>query len=91
MRATGIVRRVDDLGRVVLPKELRRTLRIRNGEPLEIYIDKDSEVILKKYAPLNELGQYAQKYTDTLNNVLGHTICVADRDEIIAVSGSPKK
>lgn len=66
-------------------------MRIRNGEPLEIYTDKNGEVILKKYAPINELEHFAQEYADSLNSVLGHTICVVDRDEIISVSGVPKK
>ncbi|MBF7081786.1 stage V sporulation protein T [Desulfallas sp. Bu1-1] len=91
MRATGIVRRIDDLGRVVIPKEIRRTMRIRDGEPLEIYIDKEGEVILKKYSPINDLGQFAQEYADSLHEVLGHVVCVADRDEIIAVAGRFKK
>jgi len=91
MRATGIVRRIDDLGRVVIPKELRRTMRIRNGEPLEIYLDRNGEVILKKYSPINDLGQFAQGYADSLHEVLGHVVCVTDMDEIIAVSGWSKK
>jgi len=91
MRATGIVRRIDDLGRVVIPKELRRTMRIRNGEPLEIYLDRDGEVILKKYSPINDLGQFAQGYADSLHEVLDHVVCVTDLDEIIAVSGWSKK
>ncbi|KJS11270.1 MAG: stage V sporulation protein T [Peptococcaceae bacterium BRH_c8a] len=91
MRATGIVRRIDDLGRVVIPKELRRTMKIRNGEPLEIYLDRDGEVILKKYSPINDLGKFAQGYADSLHEVLGHVVCVTDMDEIIAVSGWSKK
>ena len=91
MKATGVVRRIDDLGRVVIPKEIRRTMRIRNGEPLEIYVDREGEVILKKYAPISELGNYAQEYADSLNEALGHAVCIADRDEIIAVSGIAKK
>ena len=64
MRATGIVRRIDDLGRVVVPKEIRRTLRIREGDPLEIFTDKDGEIILKKYSPIGELGAFAQQYVE---------------------------
>lgn len=91
MKATGIVRRIDDLGRVVIPKEIRRTMRIRDGEPLEIYVDREGEVILKKYAPINDLRDYATEYADSLNEALGHIVCIADRDEIIAVSGGHKK
>lgn len=91
MKATGIVRRIDDLGRVVIPKEIRRTMRIREGEPLEIYVDREGEVILKKYSPINELGEFAKEYADSLYEALGHVVCIADRDEIIAVSGGLKK
>lgn len=91
MKATGIVRRIDDLGRVVIPKEIRRTMRIRDGEPLEIYIARDGGVILKKYFPMQDLGQFAQGYADSLYEVLGHVVCVADRGEIIAVAGRSKK
>lgn len=91
MKATGIVRRIDDLGRVVIPKEIRRTLRIREGDPLEIFVDRDGEVILKKYSPIGELGDFAKEYADSLHEALGHVACIADRDIIIAVSGAPKK
>ncbi|AGC69453.1 stage V sporulation protein T [Thermoclostridium stercorarium subsp. stercorarium DSM 8532] len=91
MKATGIVRRIDDLGRVVIPKEIRRTLRIREGDPLEIFTDREGEVILKKYSPIGELGDFASDYAESLHNTSGHIICVADRDSIIAVSGAPKK
>ncbi|SFR07661.1 stage V sporulation protein T [Desulfoscipio geothermicus] len=91
MKATGIVRRIDDLGRVVIPKEIRRTMRIREGEPLEIYVDREGEVILKKYSPINELGEFAKEYADSLHEALGHVVCIADRDEVIAVSGGYKK
>lgn len=91
MKATGIVRRIDDLGRVVIPKEIRRTMRIRDGEPLEIYVDREGEVILKKYSPITDLGQYAKEYADSLHEAIGYIVCVADRDEIIAVSGGFKK
>ncbi|MEG3072441.1 MAG: stage V sporulation protein T [Peptococcaceae bacterium] len=91
MKATGIVRRIDDLGRVVIPKEIRRTLRIREGDPLEIFVDREGEVILKKYSPIGELGEFAKEYADSLYEALGHISCIADRDNIIAVSGAPKK
>jgi len=91
MKATGIVRRIDDLGRVVIPKEIRRTLRIREGDPLEIFVDREGEVILKKYSPIGELGDFAKEYAESLCEALGHIACIADRDAIIAVSGAPKK
>ncbi|WP_347489684.1 stage V sporulation protein T [Desulfoscipio sp. XC116] len=91
MKATGIVRRIDDLGRVVIPKEIRRTLRIREGDPLEIFVDREGEVILKKYSPIGELGDFAKEYADSLHEALGHISLIADRDAVIAVSGASKK
>lgn len=91
MKATGIVRRIDDLGRVVIPKEIRRTLRIREGDPLEIFTDRDGGVILKKYSPISELGQFANEYAETLYETLGTPALISDRDEMIAVSGLSKK
>ena len=91
MKATGIVRRIDDLGRVVIPKEIRRTLRIREGDPLEIFVDREGEVILKKYSPIGELGDFAKEYADSLHEAIGHIACIADRDTIIAVAGGQKK
>lgn len=91
MKATGIVRRIDDLGRVVIPKEIRRTLRIREGDPLEIFVDRDGEVILKKYSPISELGDFAKEYADALYDSLGSMILICDRDAVIAVSGTSKK
>lgn len=91
MKATGIVRRIDDLGRVVIPKEIRRTMRIREGEPLEIFVDREGEVILKKYSPIGELSDFAQEYADALSDETGHAVFVLDRDEIIAVSGISRK
>ncbi|MFC0190377.1 stage V sporulation protein T [Fictibacillus aquaticus] len=91
MKATGIVRRIDDLGRVVIPKEIRRTLRIREGDPLEIFVDRDGEVILKKYSPINELGDFAKEYAESLAESSGHTVLIADRDTYIAVAGGSKK
>ena len=91
MKATGIVRRIDELGRIVVPKEIRRTLRIREGDPLEIFTDKDGEIILKKYSPMGELSSFAQEYVDATAGILGCPVCVTDRDQIIAVAGMPKK
>jgi AbrB family transcriptional regulator (stage V sporulation protein T) len=91
MKATGIVRRIDDLGRVVIPKEIRRTLRIREGDPLEIFVDRDGEVILKKYSPIGELGDFAKEYAESLYESLNHIVLISDRDSIIAVAGASKK
>jgi len=91
MKATGIVRRIDDLGRVVIPKEIRRTLRIREGDPLEIFVDREGEVILKKYSPISELGHFATEYAEALFDSLQHPILICDRDEVIAVAGVSKK
>ncbi len=91
MRATGIVRRIDELGRVVIPKEIRRTLRIREGDPLEIYTDHDGEVVLKKYSPIGEIAAIAKDYTDSLYRTLGHITLISDRDAIVAVSGASKR
>ncbi len=91
MKATGIVRRIDDLGRVVIPKEIRRTLRIREGDPLEIFVDRDGEVILKKYSPIGELGDFAKEYAESLFESTGHITLISDRDSIITVAGASKK
>ena len=91
MKATGIVRRIDDLGRVVIPKEIRRTLRIREGDPLEIFVDRDGEVILKKYSPISELGDFAQEHAESLSEHSDQLVLIGDRDSIIAVSGGSKK
>ncbi|MBE5928413.1 MAG: stage V sporulation protein T [Lachnospiraceae bacterium] len=90
MKATGIVRRIDDLGRVVIPKEIRRTLKIREGDPLEIFTDKEGEIILQKYSPIGELGEFARQYADALAQTSGHIACITDRDQIIAISGGRK-
>jgi len=87
----GIVRRIDELGRIVVPKEIRRTLRIREGDPLEIFTDKDGEIILKKYSPIGELAIFAQEYVDATAQILGCPVCVTDRDQIVAVAGMSKK
>lgn len=91
MKATGIVRRIDDLGRIVIPKEIRRTLRIREGDPLEIYTDREGEIILKKYSPIGELGSFAKEYAESLAQSAGHITCIVDKDQIIAVSGGSRK
>ncbi|RJG20936.1 stage V sporulation protein T [Paenibacillus thiaminolyticus] len=91
MKATGIVRRIDDLGRVVIPKEIRRTLRIREGDPLEIFVDRDGEVILKKYSPIGELGDFAKEYAESLYESTGHITMISDRDTIITLAGGSKK
>ena len=90
MKATGIVRRIDDLGRVVIPKEIRRTLRIRESDPLEIFTDREGEIILKKYSPLGEMSTFAKQYTDSLSQVSGYIAVIMDRDQVIAVSGGMK-
>lgn len=91
MKATGIVRRIDDLGRVVIPKEIRRTLRIREGDPLEIFTDREGEIILKKYSPIGELSTFARQYAESLSQTVGCLVCVCDMDQIIAASGAGKK
>ena len=91
MISTGIVRRIDELGRLVIPKELRRTLRIREGDPMEIFVDREGEVILKKYSPVSELGDFAKQYSESLCEAVGHIILIADKDNIVAVAGTSKK
>ena len=91
MKATGIERRIDDLGRVVIPKEIRRTLRLREGTPLEIFTDREGEIILKKYSPMVELTAFATQYAESMAQSTGMMVCITDRDQIIAVSGGPKK
>ena len=91
MKATGIVRRIDDLGRVVIPKEIRRTLRIREGDPLEIFTDREGEVILKKYSPIGELGALAKQYAESLAQTMNCTVCITDDDQVVAAAGTGKK
>ena len=91
MKATGIVRRIDDLGRVVVPKEIRRTLRIREGDPLEIFTDREGEIILKKYSPIGELSLFAKQYAEAMAQTNGFVAAIADRDQFIAVAGTGKK
>lgn len=90
MKATGIVRRIDDLGRIVIPKEIRRTLRIRESDPLEIFTDREGEIILKKYSPIGEIGGFARQYADSLAAVSGHIALITDRDQFIANAGGGK-
>lgn len=91
MKATGIVRRIDDLGRIVIPKEIRRTLRIREADPLEIFTDREGEIILKKYSPIGEMSTFARQYAESLAQVSGHTALIADRDQFIAAAGGGKQ
>lgn len=91
MKATGIVRRIDDLGRVVIPKEIRRTMRIREGDPLEIFTDREGEVIFKKYSPIGELNSFAAQYAETLYRIADMPVVICDRDAVIACAGLPKK
>jgi len=91
MKATGIVRRIDDLGRVVIPKEIRRTMRIREGDPLEIYTDNDGEVIFKKYSPIGEISPWAAQYVEILSKNTGYPVIICDKDHIIAAAGVSRK
>ena len=91
MKATGIVRRVDDLGRIVIPKEIRRTLKIREGDPLEIYTEKDGGVIFRKYSPMGDLQEFAAQMCDSIFGSFGHIAAGTDRDGVIAVSGASKR
>ena len=90
MKATGIVRRIDDLGRIVIPKEIRRTLRIRESDPLEIFTDREGEIILKKYSPIGEMESLENKYAESMAQVSGHIAMISDRDQFIAVAGGMK-
>lgn len=91
MKATGIVRRIDDLGRVVIPKEIRRTLHIRESDPLEIFTDREGKIILKKYSPIGELATFAKEYAESIAQTCGQLVCICDMDQIIAASGNGKK
>ena len=91
MKATGIVRRIDDLGRVVIPKEIRRTMRIREGDPLEIYTDGGGLVVFKKYSPLGELSAFAAQYAEALSGGTELAVAITDGDCFIAAAGMPKK
>lgn len=87
MKATGIVRRIDDLGRVVIPKEIRRTLRLRDGDPMEIFTDREGTVILKKYSPIGDISDVAGEFAESAGRILGSTAVITDRDQVVAVSG----
>lgn len=91
MKATGIVRRIDDLGRVVIPKEIRRTLRIKEGTPLEIFTDREGEIILKKYSPIGELSIFAKEYAEALAQTTGMVSCITDHDQVVAAAGQGSK
>lgn len=91
MKATGIVRRIDDLGRIVIPKEIRRTMRIREGDPMEIFTSREGEILLKKYSPVGELGEFAAELAESISQTIGELVCVTDRDYIIAAAGAGKK
>lgn len=90
MKATGVVRRIDELGRIVIPKEIRRNLRIKNGDNIEIYTDANENIILKKYSIFKQLGDFAQNFTDAMNSFLKHNIIITDTDNVIAISGDLK-
>ena len=91
MKATGIVRRIDDLGRIVIPKEIRRTMRIREGDPMEIFTSREGEILLKKYSPVGELGEFAAELAESIAQTVGELVCVTDRDYVIAAAGAGKK
>ena len=91
MKATGIVRRIDELGRIVIPKEIRRTMRIREMDSIEIYTAGDGEIILKKYTPMGEMITFAKDYAESLAKITGNIICITDKENIVAASGNGKK
>ena len=91
MKATGIVRRIDDLGRVVIPKEIRRTLKIREGDPLEIFTDREGGVVFRKYSPVGEMADFAGQYADVLYKMTGMPSMICDSDRVVAVSGIPRR
>ena len=91
MKSTGIIRRIDDLGRIVIPKEIRRAIRIREGEAMEMFVDRDGTITLKKFSPVGQLGDFAQEYADSLYQSIGHIALVTDCDQVIAVAGGSKK
>jgi AbrB family transcriptional regulator (stage V sporulation protein T) len=90
MKATGIVRRIDDLGRIVIPKEIRRTQRIRESDPMEIFVDKDGQIILKKFSPLGEMARFSKGYVESLANISGHAAAIVDRENFVATAGGLK-
>ncbi len=90
MKSTGVVRRVDDLGRIVIPKEIRRTLRIRDGESLEIFVDREM-IALKKFSKMSDMNEVSKQLVDIVNSVIGQNVFITDRDNFIAGSGSLRK
>ena len=91
MKATGIVRRIDDLGRIVIPKEIRRTLHIRESDPIEIFTDREGQIVLRKYSPIGEMSTFAKQYAESLAKASGHVALITDRDLVIAAAGGGKK
>ena len=91
MKATGIVRRIDDLGRIVIPKEIRRVMRLREGDPLEIYTEADGSVVFRKYSPIGDMSRVSEEYAEAINRTSGIPIAICDRDNVIAVSGVSRK
>lgn len=91
MKATGIVRRIDNLGRIVVPKEMRRILKIREGDPIEIYAGIDGEIVLKKYSHLLDMMHPAEEFAETAAGILGTTVVISDTDNYIAAGGKEKK
>lgn len=90
MKATGIVRRIDDLGRIVIPKEIRRTLKIRESDPIEIFTDREGQIILRKYSPIGEMSTFAKQYAESLAKASGHVAVITDKDLVIAAAGGGK-
>ena len=90
MKATGIVRRIDDLGRIVIPKEIRRTLHIRESDPIEIFTDREGQIVLRKYSPIGEMSTFAKQYAESLAKASGHVALITDRDQVIAAAGGGK-
>lgn len=91
MKATGVVRRIDDLGRIVIPKEIRKTLRIKEGTPLEIFTEKEGDIVLKKYSPIGELTNFSTEYVECISKIMNYITIVTDKDSVIAISGTSKK
>lgn len=91
MKATGIVRRMDDLGRVVIPKEIRKTMRIRKGDSLEIYTDSSEKIIFKKYSSMAEISSFAENYANVVSKAINLPVIISDCDEVVAVGGASKK
>mgnify|MGYP003390658125 CR=1 FL=1 len=90
MKATGIVRRIDDLGRVAIPKEIRRNLRIKEGDNLEVFVEGE-DIILKKYSMMNKINDLSQELTDAIYTFTKHNVFITDTDTVVAGSGKLKK